>query len=116
LFTQIQPPRPLYRPEIDGLRALAVGGVVLYHLDLGCPGGYVGVDVFFVISGFLITQLLIDLQSRDSLTLSAFWGRRFRRLFPALAVVVAFTLFAGWSGFFQAIFENTASRWPRKRP
>ena len=76
-----------YRPEIDGLRALAVIPVLLYHAQLGASGGFVGVDVFFVISGFLITSLLLKRMEAGSLNLLEFWERRIRRLFPALAVM-----------------------------
>ena len=85
-----------YRADIDGLRAIAVLGVVLFHAGLGVSGGFVGVDVFFVISGFLITSLILkDLQS-GSFSIVEFWERRARRIFPALAVVVITTLIAGW--------------------
>ena len=85
-----------YRPEIDGLRALAVVPVLLYHAQLGAPGGFVGVDVFFVISGYLITSLLLKKMAEAPLDLLEFWERRVRRLFPALAVVTLATLVAGW--------------------
>ena len=64
-----------YRPEIDGLRAVSVLGVVLFHLGLGFSGGYVGVDVFFVISGFLITGILIKELERGEFSMSNFWAR-----------------------------------------
>ncbi len=85
-----------YRPEIDGLRAIAVMAVVLFHAEFGCPGGYVGVDVFFVISGFLITSLIWkDLES-GRFSMLNFWERRARRIVPALVVVTLATLVAGW--------------------
>jgi peptidoglycan/LPS O-acetylase OafA/YrhL len=84
-----------YRPDIDGLRAVAVLGVMLFHAGLGCTGGYVGVDVFFVISGFLITGLILKEQAAGRFSLTTFWERRVRRILPALAAVVAFTLAAG---------------------
>ena len=87
--------RRVYRPDVDGLRAIAVLAVVLNHLDLGLPGGYVGVDIFFVISGWLITSNIVaDIRS-DSFSLRTFWSRRVRRLFPALFVVSLTTLIAG---------------------
>jgi peptidoglycan/LPS O-acetylase OafA/YrhL len=85
-----------YRPDIDGLRAIAVLSVVFYHAGLGFPGGYVGVDVFFVISGYLITALILKDLERGSFSMANFWERRIRRIFPALAVMVAVTCVAGW--------------------
>jgi peptidoglycan/LPS O-acetylase OafA/YrhL len=88
-----QPALP-FRGDIDGLRAVAVTLVVLYHV--GVPGfraGFVGVDVFFVISGFLITRLLCDeLDGTGRVMLGRFWARRARRLLPSAALVVAFVL------------------------
>ena len=85
-----------YRPEIDGLRAIAVLAVVLFHAEFGCPGGYVGVDVFFVISGFLITSLIWkDLES-GRFSIVNFWERRARRIVPALVVMTLAVLVAGW--------------------
>jgi peptidoglycan/LPS O-acetylase OafA/YrhL len=98
--------RQQYRPEIDGLRAIAVAGVLLYHFGLGLPGGYVGVDVFFVISGFLITRLIIDQQSRNSFTLAEFWVRRLRRLFPALASMLVVTSVAAYLWFLPGDFQQ----------
>ncbi len=79
---------------LDGLRAIAVLAVVVYHADLGwLPGGFLGVDVFFVISGFLITTLLLAERERlGRIELRAFWLRRARRLLPALFLVLASTL------------------------
>ncbi len=88
--------RPLpYRPEIDGLRAVAVLPVLLFHAGLGCPGGYVGVDVFFVISGYLIGSLIMRESETGEFRFARFWVRRIRRLFPALAVTLAATAVAG---------------------
>ena len=78
-----------YRPEIDGLRAFAVVPVVLFHLGVaGFPGGYLGVDVFFVISGFLITGILLRELESGNFSLKAFWMRRIRRIWPALLAMV----------------------------
>lgn len=85
-------PHSRFRGDIEGLRAVAVGLVLLYHAGLPfLPGGYVGVDVFFVISGFLITtQLLSEVRRTGSLSLTGFYARRAKRLFPgAVTVLVA---------------------------
>ncbi|WP_109210471.1 MULTISPECIES: acyltransferase family protein [Microbacterium] len=83
-------PSPARFAGLDGMRALAVVLVVVYHLFPVLPGGFVGVDVFFVISGFLITSLLLrEHAARGRVALGAFWQRRARRLLPALALVVA---------------------------
>jgi peptidoglycan/LPS O-acetylase OafA/YrhL len=82
-----------YRPDIDGLRAVAVVPVILFHL--GVPylgGGYIGVDVFFVISGFLITSLIAPEVTQDKFSVLKFYERRIRRIFPALFVMTACTL------------------------
>ena len=86
-----------YRPDIDGLRTIAVAIVVAFHAGVpGFSGGFVGVDVFFVISGFLITGLLVaELRETGSISLSRFYARRVRRLLPALALVLASTLLLG---------------------
>lgn len=84
-----------YRPDIDGLRAIAVVPVVLFHAGLGLPGGFVGVDVFFVISGFLITSGLIKDNERGIFSIARFYERRIRRIVPALTAVVLATLVAG---------------------
>lgn len=89
----VQRDAPSIRKDIQGLRALAVLAVVLYHSDLGLPGGFLGVDIFFVISGFVITASLLREQNRlGRIRLGAFYWRRFRRLVPPLAAVVAVTL------------------------
>jgi peptidoglycan/LPS O-acetylase OafA/YrhL len=82
-----------FRPDVQGLRALAVSMVVIYHLYPSLlPGGFAGVDVFFVISGFLITgHLLREYRKTGTVSLVGFWGRRARRLLPAAMVVLAAT-------------------------
>lgn len=84
-----------YRADVDGLRALAVLPVLFFHADLGFPGGFVGVDMFFVISGFLIASLVVSEIQTNTFRLADFGERRIRRIFPALAVVMAATLVAG---------------------
>ena len=77
-----------YRPDIDGLRALAVIGVILFHADLGLSGGFVGVDVFFVISGYLITKVIVQAIHEETLRFSNFYQKRILRLFPGLSAVL----------------------------
>jgi len=82
-----------YRPEIDGLRAVAVGAVILFHFaPKFLPGGFMGVDVFFVISGYLITSIILASQLKGEPWLGGFWRRRLQRIFPALAVMVILVL------------------------
>jgi peptidoglycan/LPS O-acetylase OafA/YrhL len=85
-----------YRPDIDGLRAIAVIAVLLFHVGIDwTSGGYIGVDVFFVISGFLITSLLVKDLKENRFSLTRFYQRRILRIFPALLVVVIACLAAG---------------------
>jgi peptidoglycan/LPS O-acetylase OafA/YrhL len=95
-----------YRPDIDGLRAVAVIAVLLFHAELHCPGGFVGVDMFFVISGFLISSLILKELDDGSFSLVNFWERRIRRILPAVTVVVLGTLVAGWFLYLPADFAS----------
>lgn len=83
-----------YRPDIDGLRGIAVLLVVAYHY-FGVRGGFVGVDIFFVISGYLITTILLRELSQNQFSLSNFYIRRIKRIFPALILVIASCLIFG---------------------
>ncbi|HYF74764.1 MAG TPA: acyltransferase family protein [Nocardioides sp.] len=87
------------RTDIEGLRAVAVGTVLVYHASASfLPGGFVGVDVFFVISGFLITSLLLrEAERTGSVSLVDFYARRARRLLPAASLVLLVTVVAGWA-------------------
>jgi peptidoglycan/LPS O-acetylase OafA/YrhL len=84
-----------YRADIDGLRAVAIGAVLLFHAGIpGFKGGFVGVDVFFVISGFLITSIILKAVDGGGFSIFQFYERRIRRIFPALFPVLGFTLIA----------------------
>src|SRR5690349_22586433 len=87
---------PHFRPDIEGLRAVAIALVVVYHVGFGwLPGGYVGVDVFFVISGFLITsQLVRELSTTGRISFLGFYARRARRILPAATVTTIVTIIA----------------------
>ena len=86
-----------YRADIDGIRAIAVVSVVLYHLEKSlAPGGFVGVDIFFVISGFLIGTIILREVGEGSFTFARFYERRIKRLFPAYFAVAIITALAGW--------------------
>lgn len=96
-----------YRPDIDGLRAIAVLAVVFFHLGIsGFKGGFVGVDVFFVISGYLIFSIISSEVQRGEFSASSFFTRRSRRLFPAYAVVLIFTTVGSWIFIFQYDFRE----------
>lgn len=86
-----------YRREVDGLRGIAVLAVVLFHFDLGrLSGGYVGVDVFFVISGFLISSIILNQIERDQFSVREFYARRVRRLLPAASAMLVTSFAAAW--------------------
>ena len=89
-----------YRKDIEGLRAIAVGVVLLYHFHVSAfEGGFVGVDVFFVISGFLITSLLLhERDKHGSISFAGFYARRARRLLPISITVLVATALAGARG------------------
>ena len=94
------PPPHHYRSDIDGLRAIAVLAVVLYHFfPAQLPGGYVGVDVFFVISGYLITQIILGKLVTQQWRIADFYVRRIRRIFPAVTVMLLMTIGVGWFFF-----------------
>ncbi|HEX5278296.1 MAG TPA: acyltransferase family protein [Fluviicoccus sp.] len=88
---------PKYRPDIDGLRAVAVLAVVVFHaFPDWLEGGFIGVDVFFVISGFLISSLIFENLDKGTFSFSEFYARRIRRIFPALLVMLISSLIFGW--------------------
>ena len=91
-------PRGGFRPDVEGLRAVAVVAVLLYHAGLSfVPGGYVGVDVFFVISGFLITGLLLrEMEKTGTLSIVRFYSRRAKRLLPMTVVVLGTVTLLSW--------------------
>jgi peptidoglycan/LPS O-acetylase OafA/YrhL len=92
------PSEPRFRPDIEGMRAIAIGLVVVYHAGVRqLPGGFVGVDVFFVISGFLITGLLVrEVTSTGRVSLTRFYARRAKRLLPATGLVLVTTVVLTW--------------------
>ena len=96
-----------YRPDIDGLRAIAVLAVVAYHASPRVlPGGFVGVDVFFVISGFLISSLIVKAREEGRFSIVDFYRRRILRLMPALLLVLACTWALGWALLTPAEFDR----------
>ncbi len=106
---------PKYRPDIDGLRAIAVGSVLAYHAFPSLlPGGFIGVDIFFVISGFLITTILLQSLAAGDFSYRDFYARRIRRIFPALVLVLLATLAFGWyvllPGEFSQLGKQTTGR------
>ena len=110
----MRPTPPTHRPDLDGLRAIAVLLVVAHHAVPGwLPGGYLGVDLFFVLSGYLISQIVWRSLDEGNFRLSAFYRRRVQRIFPALLLVIAATLALGawllWPGEYRALGEQAAA-------
>lgn len=98
---------PKYRPDIDGMRAIAVVSVVLFHaFPEMLPGGFTGVDIFFVISGYLISTILMKSAAQGTFSIGEFYSRRVNRIFPALIVVMLCTYIFGWSALFTNEFEQ----------
>lgn len=98
---------PKYRPDIDGLRGLAVLSVVWFHaFPASMSGGFIGVDIFFVISGYLITTIILESLDRHQFSFAAFYGRRIRRIFPALLLVLVATYALGWVFFLPDDFAQ----------
>jgi peptidoglycan/LPS O-acetylase OafA/YrhL len=98
-----------YRPDVDGLRAVAVLSVIIFHLSKQLlPGGFLGVDIFFVISGYLITRNILQGVTRGTFTIGEFYRRRIKRIAPVLLVVVAFTLAASYLLQLPEDFRTTA--------
>lgn len=96
-----------YRPDIDGLRALAVLPVVLCHAGVrGFAGGFVGVDIFFVISGYLISRIIMDEVESGTFTLGSFYERRIRRILPALLAMLAGSFAMAWLYFLPSEMED----------
>ena len=103
-------PSDRYRPDIDGLRAVAVLLVVIFHaFPNGIPGGFIGVDIFFVISGFLITGIIARELDQQRFCLLVFFQRRIRRIFPALIVVLCTTLVLGWLWMLPAAYAQLSA-------
>jgi peptidoglycan/LPS O-acetylase OafA/YrhL len=104
-----------YRPDVEGLRAVAVVAVILFHTKIaGFTGGFVGVDVFYVISGFVITGVLLrKVESSGSLGFGDFYARRARRILPAAGLVLVVTVLASyhWLGFVRGAEVADDARW-----
>ncbi len=98
---------PKYRADIDGLRAIAVLSVVGFHAFPGwIQGGFIGVDIFFVISGFLISTIIIASLQRDSFSFLEFYSRRIKRIFPALLIVLVACYAIGWFVLFADEYKQ----------
>ncbi len=86
-----------YRPDIDGLRAIAVLSVVAFHaFPTWVKGGFIGVDVFFVISGYLISTIIFTSLEQGTFSLKEFYARRIKRIFPALLLILTIGYILGW--------------------
>ncbi|UYO53621.1 acyltransferase family protein [Rhodopseudomonas palustris] len=102
-------PHSKYRRDIDGLRAIAVLSVVSFHaFPDWVPGGFIGVDVFFVISGFLISTIIFESLDKGTFSFADFYARRIRRIFPALIIVLVASFAFGWLGLLADEYKQLA--------
>jgi len=102
-----QLPHPKYRADIDGLRAVAILAVICFHaFPKVLKGGFIGVDIFFVISGFLISTILLNSLEKGAFSFKEFYVRRILRIFPALIVVLSVCYFIGWLVLLPAEFQQ----------
>src|SRR5579872_434140 len=100
----------IYRPDIDGLRAVAVAAIIAFHLGMErFSGGFVGVDIFYIISGFLIGGIVVGELERGSFSIREFYRRRLKRILPALVIVLLFTTAAAWLILFPVQFTDYAA-------
>lgn len=103
-----------YRPELDGLRSIAVSSVVLYHADFlvagrnPIQGGFIGVDIFFVISGYLITLIILGEMGEGRFSFGNFYERRARRILPALFTVILVSIPFAWRYMLPAAMKEYA--------
>jgi peptidoglycan/LPS O-acetylase OafA/YrhL len=96
-----------HRPDIDGLRAVAILAVLGYHASSNwLPGGFVGVDIFFVISGYLISGIIFNGLQRGTFSFAVFYARRIKRIFPALLIVLALVTLFGWFSLFTDEYQS----------
>lgn len=96
-----------YRPDIDGLRAIAVLSVVIFHaFPSTLKGGFIGVDIFFVISGYLISKIIFSSLDKNKFSIYEFYSRRINRIFPALIIVFIFCLAFGWFSLMPSEYKN----------
>jgi peptidoglycan/LPS O-acetylase OafA/YrhL len=109
-WPMLSSPSDKYRPDIDGLRAIAVMLVLNFHaFPEAMPGGFIGVDIFFVISGFLITGIIVRELDQQGFSLIGFYNRRIRRIFPALIVVLCASLVLGWFWMLPAAYAQLSA-------
>lgn len=108
-LNQTIPSSKHYRPDIDGIRAIAILSVLLFHASpINFQAGFIGVDIFFVISGFLITSIILSKTSSYSFSLKEFYVRRVRRIFPALICLLLFNFIVGWFVLFPNEYSQLA--------
>jgi len=113
---RVAPSGPRYRADVDGMRAVAILLAVDFHaLPVALSGRFVGVDVFFVISGYLISGIILADLDGERFTFRRFYARRIRRILPSMALVVALALILGWRVSIRCSDDTPPVRLPRSR-